>query len=959
MACLRTPIATYRLQFNQDFTFRQARELLDYLQQLGITDIYASPLLQSRRGSNHGYDVTDPTRMDTDAGTESEFEELCGELQRRNLGLILDIVPNHMAASSENPWWMDVLENGPASVYASHFDIDWHPPSRLLDNKVLLPILGDSYSRVLENQELRPAYRNGSFLLQYYQESFPLSPRSYRLVLDHRCDVLEKRLGAGSNVYQDYLGILAALCALPMRELVPPEATGERRLHADAIKERLRRLYGTEPEIKRFVTENLRLFSGKKKRPASFRLLDRLLAEQAYVLAFWQNPNLEINYRRFFAITDLVGVRVEDPFVFEATHAVIFRLVERGVVTGLRIDHIDGLRDPVGYLQRLQERVAGVSEGRPPGFYVVVEKVLAPNEMLPSEWPVHGTTGYDFLNAVNKLFVDPRGAREIERIYTRFVGDDVPYEDVLYDKKKLVIATVLGVEMRALARQLSILAEQDRYARDVPRADLSQALIELTACLAVYRTYTRNLDVAVEARANIDRAADEARRRRPNLNPAALAFVRKVLLLLDADHLFPEQREARLGFAMRWQQFTGPIVAKGLEDTALYVYTPLISLNEVGGDPRPSHAPHPDFTHFVKRRAQSSPHSLNATTTHDTKRSEDVRARVNVLTEIPEEWRRHLRLWSRLNAPHRGTVQGHRVPDPAEETLLYQTLIGAWPLCADEIPEFKRRLSDYVIKATREAKVHTRWTRPNLEHERSLTDFVESILDARKSPRFLDEFMRFQETISYYGMFNSLGQALLKIVCPGVPDFYQGSELWDFRLVDPDNRGPVDFRKRKELLQALADEGDHSSPEFLLRLREHWRDGRIKLYVIWKALNFRRQYARLFLEGEYLPLSAEGAHKDNVVALMRYTADRCMLAAVPRWLARTKAPRDAEQAQVYWSRGFLRLPPHAPTEWFNVFTDERMVCENKAHRRVLPVRSLFASFPLALLSGETGPRRNA
>jgi (1->4)-alpha-D-glucan 1-alpha-D-glucosylmutase len=953
MASLRIPVATYRLQFNQEFTFRQARELLDYLQQLGITDVYASPLLQSRRGSNHGYDITDPTRMDTDAGTESEFEELCSELQRRGMGLILDIVPNHMAASSENPWWTDVLENGPGSGYASYFDIDWHPPSRLLDNKVLLPVLADTYGRVLENQELRPAYRNGSFVLQYFEDSFPLSPYSYHLVLKHRLDVLEKRLGEGSSAYQEYRGIVAALCSLHEREPLAPEATGQRRLQAEATKERLRRLYGTDPEIRRFITENLRSLCGKKKRLASFRPLDRLLAEQAYILEFWQNPNQEINYRRFFTITDLVGVRAEDPFVFEATHTVVFRLVERGIVTGLRIDHIDGLRDPLGYLQRLQERVTGVADGQARGFYVIIEKILSPNEKVSSEWPIHGTTGYDFLNAVNRLFIHPSGAGEMERTYTSFLGEKIEYADVLYHKKKLVMATLLAVEMRALARHLSILAAQDRYARDVPRSELSQALTEVTACLSVYRTYIRGLDIPAEAKAEVGRALEEARRRRPNLSPSALDFVRQVLLLADADHLSPLQREARLGFVMRWQQFTGPIVAKGLEDTVFYAYTPLISLNEVGGDPRPSPQ---DFSKFLEDRARSSPYTLNATTTHDTKRAEEVRARINVLSEIPGEWQRHLRLWSRLNAPHRRTVGRHRVPDPVEETLLYQTILGAWPLGQDEVSGFQPRLKEYVIKATREAMVHTRWTRPNFEHEEALTQFVESILNVRKSRRFLNDFLKFQEKISYYGMLNGVSQALLKIVCPGVPDFYQGSELWDFRLVDPDNRRPVDFGKRIRLLESIVQEGGCPRPEFLRCLCRCWRDSRIKLYVVWKALNFRRQHAQLFLDGGYLFIKAHGGRAQNVFALMRYNTNRYFLAAVPRWLAFTKAPMNAENMQKYWGSGFLLLPPKAPDHWFNVLTGAQIPCEKHSGRASLPLRALLASFPVALLYGEIGAR---
>ena len=518
------------------------------------------------------------------------------------------------------------------------------------------------------------------------------------------------------------------------------------------------------------------------------------------------------------------------------------------------------------------------------------------------------------------------------------------------------MATLLAVEMRALARHLSILAAQDRYARDLPRAELSLALTEVTACLSVYRTYIRGLDIPVEAKAEVGRALEEARRRRPNLSPSALDFVRQVLLLADAEHLSPAQREARLGFVMRWQQFTGPIVAKGLEDTVFYAYTPLISLNDVGGDPRPYVASRHDSPQFLQDRARSSPYTLNATTTHDTKRAEDVRARINVLSEIPEEWERHLRLWSRLNAPHRRTVGRHRVPDPVEETLLYQTLLGVWPLRQDEIAEFRPRLKEYVIKATREAMVHTRWTRPNFEHEEALTQFVESILNVRKSRSFLTDFLKLQEKISYYGMLNGLSQTLLKIVSPGVPDFYQGSELWDFRLVDPDNRRAVNFGERTRLLESIAKEGVCPNPQFLHCLCQCWRDGRIKLYVVWKALNFRRQHAQLFLDGGYLSIKSHGGRAQNVFALMRYTTHQYLLAAVPRWLAHTKAPMNAENTQKYWRSGFLLLPPSAPRKWFNILTGEQLLCENQSGRASLPLQRLFASFPVALVSGEIGAR---
>ena len=948
MPSRRIPVATYRLQFNRTFTFSEARERLRYLEALGITDLYASPLLQCRRGSGHGYDVTDSTRIDTDPGSEADFDALQAGLSERRMGLILDTVPNHMAASGENPWWMDVLENGPGSAYATYFDIDWHPDSRTLDSKVLLPWLGNSYGQVLENQEFSLAYEDGSFFLNYRQERFPLAPKSYRRVLKHHLDHLKDTLGEDSPYYQEYQGILASLAVLPERQALPAEAAGERRLQAEGIKERLRNLYNAAPEVAAFINGNLDSFRGTKGDAASFRPLDRLLSEQAYVLAFWQNPNEVINYRRFFTITDLVGLRVEDPLVFEATHGVILQMIERGVVTGLRIDHIDGLRDPLGYLQRLQERIG--RSGDEAGFYVVVEKITAASEGLPDEWPVQGTTGYDFLNVVNRLFVDPRGAPAIEEAYQRFIGKRVPYEDVMYWKKKLVMQTLLAVEVRSLGRQLATLAKQDRYARDLPQADLAQALIETTARLPVYRTYTRNLEVPEESSRYIERALVEARRRHPDHNPACFDFVRDVLLVREGDHLFPEQREARLGFVMRWQQFTGPIVAKGVEDTSLYVYNALLSLNEVGGDPRPVAPDGPEFHAFLRSRARKWPYGLNATSTHDTKRAEDVRARINVLSEIPAEWSRRLNRWSRLNASKKKEIDGQLVPDRNEEAFLYQTLLGAWPLDSAEIPELRRRLKEYLIKAIREAMVHTRWSLPNVEHEGAVTGFLESILCSGSSGLFLNDFLSFQRKVAWFGMLNGLAQVLLKIACPGVPDFYQGSELWDLRLVDPDNRGPVDFEKRTAVLESLRKAGANPRPSFIRNLWRGWSDGRIKLYLIWKALNLRRQHPQLFLDGGYPAVEATGERAEHVVALVRTHESQRVLAVAPRWLARAQAPRSFRGWPRFWDRTELLLPLDSPTEWLNVLTGERIICSLDRGRPAVRLDQALGSFPVALLS---------
>ncbi len=741
MAHPRIPLACYRLQFNRDFTFSRATDTLSYLSRLGITDIYASPLLQSRSASQHGYDVTDPSRIDDELGNEEEFEAFQSKLQNERMGLLLDIVPNHMAASPENPWWMDVLENGPGSSYASYFDIDWHPPSLTLANKILLPVLGKFYGETLDNREFRLVFRRGSFLIQYYDMSFPLTPKSYRRILKHREHILEKRLGSESTAFQEYLGIVAALAALPERESLTIDAAGERRLQVEGIKERLRQLHETNREVQQFVKDNLRIFDGRRNDAGSLRNLDRLLSDQAFVLAYWQNVNEAINYRRFFTITDLVGLRVEDSVVFEATHHVVMNLIERKVVTGLRIDHIDGLRDPLSYLRRLQQRAGGSHEKEiSKSFYVIVEKILSAEERLPREWPVQGTTGYEYLNVLNRLFVHPEGARAIEQIYFRFLRRQLSYEDMLYQKKKLVMSTLLSAEMRYLGRQLGVLAQNDRYARELSRMELAQALIETTACFPIYRTYIRTMEVANEAKHHINAAVDAARGRCPRLDSTCFDFVRDVLLLKDAAHLFAEQREARLAFVMRWQQFTGPIVAKGLEDTVLYVYCPLLSLNEVGGNPSPTTVAGPEFLQFAKERQRRGRYGLNCTSTHDTKRGEDVRARINVLSEIPGQWQRQINKWAKWNVKWKKTIKGEEVPDRNEENFLYQTLIGAWPLEKEELPQFRERLEAYILKAIREAMVHTRWTLPNAAHEQAVVSFLKAILEPTKTQSLPQRF---------------------------------------------------------------------------------------------------------------------------------------------------------------------------------------------------------------------------
>lgn len=540
----RAPIsATYRLQFNKDFTFQDATKLLDYLSELGITHVYASPILRSRTGSTHGYDVIDPTRLNPELGTEADFLALQTELRNRGMGLVLDIVPNHMSASSENSWWMDVLEHGPESAYASYFDIDWHPPSRTLDSKILLPVLGRPFAEALEGGEFNLNFFDGRLFVQYFDSLFPLAPRTYGGIFGKNIEQLRDKLGEESTAYQEYSGIVSAFAALPAPTPEKPGEAGEKRLRFDALRERLRQLASGNTDVESFLQTRLREFTGRVNDPASFSPMERLLAEQFYVLSYWQNVNEEINYRRFFTITDLVGMRVVDSRVFDATHGLILRLARQDPVDGLRIDHIDGLRDPLAYLTRLREQLASDSPiARDVALFV--EKILARTERLPRDWPASGTTGYDFLNALNSIFVDPKGAKCIEEIYDRFVGKELIYADVLYQKKKLVMSTLLGVEMRSLAHQLSLLATKDRYARDLSRTDLTQALFETTAHVPVYRTYTRNLEVSREDAKVIAQAIEQACARKFYLQASHFDFVCDVLLVKNRPHLLPDQREA-------------------------------------------------------------------------------------------------------------------------------------------------------------------------------------------------------------------------------------------------------------------------------------------------------------------------------------------------------------------------------------------------------------------------------
>ncbi len=952
MTDLRVPSATYRIQFHHGFRFIAAQALVPYLYDLGVTDLYASPLFKARKRSLHGYSVTNPLEINPELGSRVSFNALSRALKTRGMGLVLDIVPNHMALSHDNPWWLEVLEDGPGSPYAIFFDIDWHPPHRSLEGRVLQPILGVPYGQALEGQEFRLALEEKGFFVHYHDHKFPLDPKTYDLILTHRLDSLIRQLGEESPAISTLKGLITLAEHLPPRTVSSKKKLQERQRQKEVLKQNLWLSYQGNPAIKKFLDENLVIFNGQKGNPESFNLLGRLLSSQPYRLAWWRVALDLINYRRFFSVNDLIGLRVEDPQVFEASHSLLFSLIRDGRISGLRIDHIDGLFDPEGYLRRLQDQLAKLEKPRlagEGGFYVVVEKILAEDESLPPEWPVAGTTGYDFLGRVNGLFIEPEGLEELKQIYARFAYFEKGLPDVVYDKKKLVLETLFGGEVETLGLHLGQLAELDRQARDISRKDLQNVLREVIACLPQYRTYIRTLEVSTSDQACLEQGLVAAGRRHPVLNPLALDFVRRVLLLDFPPDLPDDRKKDWLQFVMRWQQFTGPIMAKGLEDTALYVYNPLVSLNEVGGS---FQAILPEnFHRFNQQKLDSWPYSLNTTSTHDTKRSEDVRMRINVLSEIPEEWEACLKRWSTWNQEKKRSVNGMAVPDPNEEYFLYQTLLGAWPLFEDEMTEFKERLRAYVIKAAREAKVHTRWIAPNHEHERALLAFLEAILVDSGDNKFLKDFLKFPARLAQLGALNSLSQVLLKIASPGVPDFYQGTELWDFSLVDPDNRRPVDFQKRARLLNDLKVKAKKDPGSLIQELLRNWQNGAIKLYITCKALNFRKANVDIFLRGEYIPLATTGPNGKHVVAFARRLKNAWVVAGVARLFTEIFSIEDISFNTEVWQETFLSLPHDAPEELVNIFTGETMKSIPYEQSRSLPLANLFQHLPVALLFG--------
>lgn len=860
------PSATYRLQFHSKFTFQDATAILDYLNALGISDIYASPYFQAGLESTHGYDVADHNTLNPAVGNKLEYQQFITGLHRYKMGQLLDFVPNHMGISeSLNRWWMDVLENGSTSAYASYFDIDWHPRKEALAEKVLLPILKERYGKVLENGELILECEEGNFFIRYFSAKLPINPRTIPIILRKTFHYLQKADAA------------------PLHKIITqftssPEDIAQAKLE-------LSTLIAQNPTIRQALGSTINEFRGTPGIPQTFDALHELLECQAYRLAYWRVAAEEINYRRFFDINHLAAIRVEIPEVFEASHQLVFQLLANGDVTGLRIDHVDGLWDPKEYLSRLQKCYAALlsTPDSNHNLYLIVEKILeTAYEQVPPDWPIAGTTGYEFANESTHLLINAAAAKPLTDIYQRLIGVTDSFSNLVYESKCAVMETSFQSEIASLGRQLDKLSELDRNYRDYTRNMLTNAIREVIACFPVYRTYaTADCPPSESEERVILRAMSLARRRNPAIDKTVFDFLRSLLLMRFPENLSPEQRESHVHFVMRFQQCTGPVAAKGLEDTVLYLYNRLIALNEVGGNPGNFGLSIQEFHRLNLERSRQTPHTLLGTSTHDTKRSEDVRLRIAALSEIPVQWRKAVRRWMRINRKFRLLIDGEEAPSPNEEYFLYQTLVGCWPFefTSDIRKDFIQRIQQYLVKALKEGKVNSSWTEPNEEWENAVTQFIAKILDPKTGSAFQKALTPLAEEIAHLGAWNSLTETILKCTVAGVPDFYQGTEIWDFSLVDPDNRRPVDYTLRRQLLESLSS----TSPEELIA---DWKSGRIKLYIIQRLLQFRRNHAEFFQSADYVPLFLQGEKADHLIAFSRTYHDQVLLVIVPRLTAK-------------------------------------------------------------------------
>jgi (1->4)-alpha-D-glucan 1-alpha-D-glucosylmutase len=940
------PRATYRLQLNAGFSFADATAIVPYLAALGISHVYCSPYFRARSGSQHGYDVVDHNAFNPEIGERADFERFVAALRAHGMGHIVDIVPNHVGIlGADNEWWMDLLENGEASAYAAFFDIDWAPSNPDRAHKVLVPVLADPYGTVLERGELELRFEpdTGSFAVFYQSHRLPLDPHTYPRILDR----------VATLVFNGELeNIRRALAALPDRRSPTPEQVAERSREKELHKRRLAALASSNGAVAAALATAVRSFTGTPGEPASFDALHELLELQAFHLTYWRVAAEDINYRRFFDVNDLAALRVENEAVFEVTHRLVLQLIAEGKIDGLRVDHVDGLYDPAGYVRRLQRRIAAVT-GKPwaRALYLVVEKITASFEHLPTDWSVHGETGYHFLNVVNRMLVDAATRIRMDRVYRAMSGESLEWRDVAYECQQLVLRRSLASELNVATNQLARIARSDRDTRDFTFNNLRQALAEVIACFPVYRTYVAE-SVADSDRRYIEWAIATARRRRAATEASVFDFVRAALLLELPASTDTALRAVR-AFVMKFQQITAPITAKGIEDTALYRYNRLISLNEVGGEPGNYGGGVRAFHADAEYRVRHWPHEMLATSTHDTKRSEDVRARLNVLSEMTTPWREAVRRWMRINRTRKREIDGQPAPSSNDEYHLYQTLLGSWPLTVTDAAgaaAYRERVEAYMIKAVREAKLRTSWTESDPAYEEALLQFVRTALEPRDGNLFLADFLEFQQRVVRFGLLNSLSQTLCKLTAPGVPDIYQGNELWDFSLVDPDNRRPIDYQQRRLLLDELERHGGELP---LAELTGRMEDGRCKMFLIWKVLQLRREQPWLFSHGDYRALRVHGPHAHHVCAFARRCARQSLIVIAPRLFRRLlDDPARLPLGSAVWENTLIELPRDERNRhaFRNVLDGAELQPIRQGDVTGVLVAQALAQFPVALLT---------
>jgi len=879
----RTPTSTYRLQLHKGFTFDDAAAIAQYMYDLGISHVYSSPYLQAAPGSMHGYDVVDHQRVNQELGGREAHERFSKRLGENGLGQVLDIVPNHMSLGQENRFWWDVLENGLASRYASFFDIDWQPQEERLRDKVLVPILADQYGRVLQDGGIRVTRNVDVFHVEAGGQSLPVTPNSLPAILNRAAEYSKS----------DTLSFLSASFGrLPVPDASDRRAVLARHRDKGVLWKLLKRLCAEEPIVCEAIDRSI------AETNANLDALDDLLNQQYYRLAYWKTADQQLGYRRFFDVNTLIGLRMEREHVFEETHALLIDWLRRGVLDGVRVDHPDGLRDPLEYFHRLRQHV--------PDGWIIGEKILEPGEYLRESWPIDGTSGYDFLNVAAGVLVNPAGMAELNKIYGEFTGEPTHFPSIAHDKKISVMDQALGSDVNRLTSIFVEICESNRNQRDFTRIEIQRALREIAACFAIYRTYVvpDRDEITDEDRFYIEQAITCAKDNRTDVDPTLFDFIRDVLTLQVRGRKETE-------FVLRFQQFTSPVMAKGVEDTAFYCYDRLIALNEVGADPAKDGTSVADFHAYNAKMQATHPMTMTTLSTHDTKRADDVRARLVVLSEIPREFRQTLRRWSRLNSK----LRTEALPDRNTEYFYYQTLIGAWPITPD-------RLHAYMQKATREAKQRTSWTANNKEFEDALNRFID---DSLANAPFVADLEQMVARVRDAGRTNSLAQTLMKHTAPGVPDLYQGSELWDLSLVDPDNRRPVDYQLRRSLLDEMK-----SLP--LTRILERADDGLPKMWTIFRALHLRKEHPQWFgADAAYEPLEVSGRRREHAIAYLR---GGHTITVVPRLtLALDRA----------WGDTSIALPEGV---WTNRLTGEEIP------GGALRMDRLLQQFPVALLVQE-------